>query len=355
MVGPQLAERSSTLWLQRVYQAAPVAPIWVGVGLAVLGVGAFLATELALGRLALVLDSASPDWLRGDVRIAMVLLLMLAYLPTARAYALRGFRDSVEELGRTLTCSPSEREALQAAVGRYEGRGLHLTCGLGVALAVLAPVVTNLSWNAYDVTYVDPEATWHRFVTPGIGWLLSSLVYVTLVESLRLSRLGRERVEVDLLDRRPFAPFARQGLRNALLATGFLGLAALLLLDLRQAPGLAWVLLVLYGLAVALAGAGLLLPVRGLRANLRARKRAELAWCDGEIRLARERLVAGRPAAEASPALADLAAYRGLVASVPEWPFDAPTLARFGLYLAIPIGSWLGGALVERLVDAVLG
>jgi predicted MFS family arabinose efflux permease len=29
--------------------------------------------------------------------------------------------------------------------------------------------------------------------------------------------------------------------------------------------------------------------------------------------------------------------------------FDAPTLTRFFLYIAIPLGSWIGGALVERL------
>jgi hypothetical protein len=28
---------------------------------------------------------------------------------------------------------------------------------------------------------------------------------------------------------------------------------------------------------------------------------------------------------------------------------------RFGLYVAIGMGSWLGGALVERVVDLVLG
>jgi hypothetical protein len=36
------------------------------------------------------------------------------------------------------------------------------------------------------------------------------------------------------------------------------------------------------------------------------------------------------------------------------WPIDAPTLRRFALYLAIPFGSWFGGALVERMVDALL-
>jgi len=36
-------------------------------------------------------------------------------------------------------------------------------------------------------------------------------------------------------------------------------------------------------------------------------------------------------------------------------PFDAAMRARFLLYAAIPLGSWLGGALVERLLGSVLG
>ena len=38
-----------------------------------------------------------------------------------------------------------------------------------------------------------------------------------------------------------------------------------------------------------------------------------------------------------------------------EWPFDASALLRFGLYTAVGVGSWLGAALVERLLDTVLG
>ena len=53
---------------------------------------------------------------------------------------------------------------------------------------------------------------------------------------------------------------------------------------------------------------------------------------------------------EAMPSLADLVAYRGLVDAAREWPFDASTVRRFGLYMLIPLGSWLGGALVERLM-----
>ena len=35
--------------------------------------------------------------------------------------------------------------------------------------------------------------------------------------------------------------------------------------------------------------------------------------------------------------------------------FDTPMLIRHAFYLVIPLGSWIAGALVERLVEASLG
>jgi hypothetical protein len=48
-------------------------------------------------------------------------------------------------------------------------------------------------------------------------------------------------------------------------------------------------------------------------------------------------------------------AYEARIESVREWPFDTSTLRRFGLFLLIPLVSWIGGALVERAVNAALG
>ena len=101
---------------------------------------------------------------------------------------------------------------------------------------------------------------------------------------------------------------------------------------------------------IALACVSLLLPLRGLRDSIRRAKQRELAWCHEQIRRARE-----GSARDSTLSLADLVAYRGLVEAVREWPLDAPTLRRFALYLVIPLASWLGGALVERMVDAVVG
>jgi len=53
--------------------------------------------------------------------------------------------------------------------------------------------------------------------------------------------------------------------------------------------------------------------------------------------------------------LAEVVAYQHLIEGVREWPFDASTVLRFAFYLLIPLGSWLGGAMVERMVDSWLG
>ncbi len=113
--------------------------------------------------------------------------------------------------------------------------------------------------------------------------------------------------------------------------------------------------LLMAGLTVASATTALLLPVRGVHLQIRAAKLEELERVNRAIRGDAEALRGSALAKrEATPSLADLVAYRNLVDSAREWPFDASTFRRFGLYLMIPLGSWMGGALVERLMEAVL-
>ena len=96
----------------------------------------------------------------------------------------------------------------------------------------------------------------------------------------------------------------------------------------------------------------LVLPVRGVQHRIHRAKLAALANLDSELRRARDAALGGEE--RTGGPLADLLAYRSYIESVREWPFDTSTFARFGLYLLIPVGSWIGGAFVERLVSALL-
>ena len=61
---------------------------------------------------------------------------------------------------------------------------------------------------------------------------------------------------------------------------------------------------------------------------------------------------AGAPPEDAR--LGNLIQYQSFVKSVREWPFDLSIVARSGLLILLGAGSWLGGAVVERLLNRLL-
>ena len=170
-----------------------------------------------------------------------------------------------------------------------------------------------------------------------------------------ITRLARVEVQVDLFDLRPLGAFGRVSLR--LSAVWILGISILILGGLVDpnpqdvAPALPAILAVI-GIAMLFAVLALVVPVRGVQQRIRSAKHAELGRLNAQLRSIRE---LERSGDETTPGrVSDLVAMRGYVDALREWPFDASMLGRFGLYLLIPLGSWLGGAFVERLVDSVL-
>ena len=341
-------------WTQRLarWQASSPLALSVAIGAALLGL--FLVTEGALGRLG---NAFAGPW-RGqsDFRFVLVLIAMVAYLPGAHAWGARGARRTIEELAPVLRCGPDEMTRLVGGAGRLAPGPLRRAGLVGAIVMLLVPLAVDQHLRTYALWALVPETAFQRLLLPVVGWLAGCFAYAVYAESRKLSRLGRERVRIDLLDLRSVKPLSRQGLRYALLTIGVVSIASAFFLDpdLRpeDRPGIVAVLLAGHGTATLLAALALALPVRGVREAIRAAKQDELAWCHDAIRRLRD--ADGTPP-PGGPSLADLVAWRGLVEAVREWPFDAPTLLRFVLYLAIPLGSWLGGALVEHVVDTFLG
>jgi hypothetical protein len=94
-----------------------------------------------------------------------------------------------------------------------------------------------------------------------------------------------------------------------------------------------------------------MLPLRGIRRKIRVAKKQELDWCRQSLKAARNALKSG---AGETQSIAEILAYKSVIENIRNWPFDNPTLIRFTLYLLIPLGSWLGGAFVERGLDLFL-
>jgi hypothetical protein len=184
-------------------------------------------------------------------------------------------------------------------------------------------------------------------------WTLAvRLIAVVIGSSLRVSRLSERAARIDLLDSRGLAPLTRIGLRSAL---AFALAASMIVAMAGDAQTLA-VTFVTVAIVGAVGALALLLPVRGAHRAIRAAKDRELLAVRAAIVRARDAALAGRPeAADAATRLGGLLALEARIADVDEWPFDVGTLVRFVAFLALPLGSWVAGALVERLVSRVLG
>ncbi len=341
--------RESIPWIVKAYERAPVAPVWIGLAAALTLSVVFATLELALGRhLLLPTIPAGEDPFR-NVRLAVLHIFLLAYGPTAYLVVSQGARRTFRALRPMLEGSKTELARLERSAGAYPLLALRIAGGIGVVMMLAMPALVDRTVATYDPRTWNVEMLWHRIPSPFIGWFLMRTFYAQLAESRRLSRLAERLAPIDLFDLRPLAPFTRQGLTHALLSVVFLALCSPVLLEW----GFAEIFAVLGGATVVVAVASFVLSVWGVRARIHQAKHAALEVCEAALRRARSGSRAKIAPAQLAQ-LTDLLAYRQHVQAVREWPFDASTVLRFAAYLLIPLVSWSGAALVERLIDAFL-
>jgi hypothetical protein len=327
-------------WTFRVYDALPGNPLLIGIGFTV-----GLVLLFFIGRFALGVDIGSDP---NDLRVALTQILMTTYFASAYAGLLSTARRTTNDLSPVGRQSAGWASVVDRA-GKHR-RGVLPIIGV-VSFLIIGVGVTNATTpaptNPWDPELWNYDIYWHRATTVLFVWWIACSCYVVIVESLRLSRLSDTFESVDLLDLAPYQPLVRQGLINALLLIGGVSVMSLLGVESRYGSVLAgfWIS------SILLAWAGLMLPLRGIRKKIREAKNQELDWCRRALIRERDDLKAG---ADKQINIGQVVAYREMINDIRNWPFDNPTLVRFALYLLIPLGSWLGGAFVERGVDVFL-
>jgi hypothetical protein len=294
----------------------------------------------------------------GDIETAMVpvFLFLLGYHSMMSTYVARGtFRD-LEALRPVLRGEGATHAELRQQFARFERRRLWMGALIGFALFILSSEIGANRWTRLLAGDWSLRAT--CIVVAGFAsFMVFWRVAVYLVDSARVySRIGEQHVVVDLLNLGPLLPLSRHGLRIVLLMTILVasGLTISVGIPASSPRSADMVVFFLYLCVLVLATVAFVFPLRGLRRYIQARKAEELAKVREDIRNSRELAASGPESGEAGARLPGLIAYKHEIESVREWPFDAPALTRFFLYVAIPLGSWLGGALVERLLGAAL-
>jgi len=318
--------------------------VFCGVALAFTAL--YVASALLFGDASVFQD---PNGRFGLVRLARfnaALGLVLAYLCASLWLGQRWVRHGFPELRPVVEASEAEWSAWWERTRSPGAARLARAAALGAAGGVVVDIIGARASDA--AAYWTGHQIWVYILNPVLFALMGVLIAMSNARAGVYQEIGR-RARVTLGDIAPLAPFARAGLRTALLWFVGTSLASLLLVD-TDSPML--VISILLATTV-IAGASLLAPSRGVHERLRDAKRRELGWLRTEIARASGALRDGdAPGAAQLPALL---AWEARVAAAPDWPFDAATVARFALFLLVPVGSWLGGALAERVVERWFG
>jgi hypothetical protein len=331
---------------------AAASPLRVACLLFVALFGSFVALLLAsaalFAQVEVLLDPTQPGRLHPVARFVSTLALVLAYTGAAAYLGRRWVALDFDALRPVIAVDDGEWRRWRAAMLGSDPRLVALGAGLGLLAGVTVNVVADWLGAQSDVPTWRGLVVWTWLMNPALFAVMGLLVAVSAQAGRIFVELGR-RARVSLLDTSPLAPFARAGLQLAGLWLVGSSLATLLFLSSSARVIVAVVLVATLAIAVL----SLLLPSRGVHERLGEAKRAELAWVRNEIERGRTGLVASD--SESAMRLPALLAWEQRVEAASDWPFDTATWLRFALILLLPLGSWLGGALVERVVNSLLG
>ncbi len=337
-------------WTVRLFESAPIAPIWIGILLAFSWLALYVAYAYQVEWIG---APGQPSW--HNLELAVLFAAMFGYLPTATAYGFRGAARDLHALRPALDCSDSEFRELLHGLTRFDGRRLLIVSTAAVVVGLLVPFSPFL-WSAGRTPeFGDAELTWVMLQLMILYWLGARALYMGSILDRRFSNIGAS-CRVELLDTRPLAPLGRAGLRGARETIGFAALLSLMLLLPLIGYYIPPVLII--GVLIVTLGAAvlrLLAPMMGVHRRVREAKQIELERIREVIR-AESRSRPGREDHWQSidGRLSDLIVYETRIESVSTWPVDSSGVLRFALYIVGGLVAWVGAALMERLLSAAI-
>ena len=332
---------------------------WSGVIVAVVSFLSFLGLAQGFGIYALIYSVAVPDLDRTlgmdpYTWAAFVTWLLTGFGISASSIALahdvRDLREIALVIGRDQDDLMDDWvTTLRAKI--FRGRVFAIvffTIGLAI-------VVNNIPGATDLFGLNEPEQyPWFLVFVPLNFALIGKGVYYTIVED-RFSRETRNAsLQIDLLHPERLAPFTRAALRRSLL--WIVGTSLCLLLFLNDAVSPAGILPFVVAIMVV-ACLALVAPLTGIHRKISAAKKDELRAVRTSIAKFRDEVLHGTNPTKSNDAahrLTGLVAYEARLEKTSEWPIDLPTLGTFSFYLAIPVISWVGGALMERVIDVLI-
>jgi hypothetical protein len=351
---PHLRSFFSSYFRSYAIELGPGGAILLGLALWALILAAMLIWWYVFGFWETLFDPAEPFGISYDGRSHITMDLVLAYLIVGGQWVRREEFRALEKFGVNSSFPPevvSEkiRQAYRATLG-MRLVSVSIASMLGISIIALTAKDPGIylrleSWNAHHV--------WAIMANVVLFSSLLQYVFVARVGRRTLETILNSLPEVDLLDRAGTAQIGRFGFPSAFLWLVGSSISSSLAWGMETVWPLVGILLSTF----LVAGLSLVSPVQIVHVRLHAAKRAELERVRKRIASTKEVVLAqdcDDQNDSAASALMGLIAYESRVESVREWPFDIPTLLRIGFLALLAMGSWLGGAVVERVLGVVL-
>jgi hypothetical protein len=313
-------------------------------------IGAWALASVAINGLSGELAQASAEGRLARLGFAELLQATLTvYLLTCEHVARRETARDLGQLRNELVQSEVDIDSLTQRAFR-ESRMLEALNMLGPrAIAIALVELDPAMWLDRDKpAFGSTLHVWSVVRNTLLGWAIARLAIADIRWTRTFVEAARH-IAVPLPRGGLAEPFVRKGLRSVAISLVFSSLFSLFWLGESAAS----VNPVLFTVVLVFSTTMFYAPLAAFRTTVKQAKRRELEGVDREIEKERGPLLEGR--SPDSARLGSLVAWRGLVDGVDEWPLTAPAAIRFGLFILLGLGSWLGGALVERGVDALMG
>jgi len=272
------------------------------------------------------------DSLSGTVLITYILVVHV-FMWRLRNRAIQAFRPLLP-----LEDGAFNRLAAEVATPKRRWEWTSVLIGVGFACGLGQP--WDLPWG--------PGELWrsvHLVITEAsMNGLLAWLIYDTLAGAVRISRLSRQQLKLDIFDAELLTPIARWSLGISL---GFVGGISLSLVFQTQESLLRWQSISMYAVLVCVTVLIFFISMWSAHNAMAGAKRREL-------NLAREHLAAASRELKdetardrlggmerLSSTISSWATYQNLVREAPAWPFNAGIIRRLAASTLAPVVVFL--------------
>ena len=336
-------------WETRVMQASPLGVMATSVTITV---GVFLSYLLAAwwNDLPIVVVIDNEPTLSLDAWTALCMALLWGSVFGLGEYTrINNLADLLLLKGKGVVVEAAQIDILRSGPMSATRMRAHV---FGVVGAVVGTIFYNIVYQPFgrpvDILNATVTNYWFIFMTLALFIEIFRNLSYLRADTISFLRDLDDRIEIDLFDVSKLDPLGRIALRRSLPWLVSSAIVFLMMFGLSNSL-LFWVLCIVLMINAALVFS---LPMWRVHRLIDDTKNSEREKLQAELGRARE-VFALDKSADASSHLTALLTLEARIENAREWPLDLSTVVRFAFYLALPLGSWLGGALVERGLDLV--